>query len=77
MMAFEVGKTYYARSIYDHTRIYAYKVTARTEKTITLYDITEHITIGRRKVAIWKDSEAVKTTIGTPRLLAENIYKEE
>ena len=35
MSNFEVGKTYYTRSICDHDCIYAETISARTAKTIT------------------------------------------
>lgn len=73
MKRFEVGQTYYTRSIYDHECIFSYKVTARTSKTITLYDIKENRNIGRRKISIWRDEEAAKTEDGVPSVLAGNI----
>ena len=38
MTKFEIGKTYSMRSICDYNCIWSYKVIARTEKTITIYD---------------------------------------
>lgn len=52
MKTFEVGKTYFARSICDHECIFAYTVTARTAKTVTLYDIKMETIIGKRKITV-------------------------
>ena len=38
MKKFEIGKEYSARSACDHNCIWAYKVTARTDKMITVTD---------------------------------------
>lgn len=36
MMKFEIGKTYYMRSVCNHEAVWSYTVTARTAQTITL-----------------------------------------
>lgn len=38
MTKFEIGKEYSCRSICDHECVWTFKVTARTEKTITVTD---------------------------------------
>lgn len=39
MINFEVGKTYYTRSKGDHNCVWTFKVTARTEATITIEEV--------------------------------------
>lgn len=56
-MKFEPGKTYTCRSIGDHNCIYSYKVTARTEKTITIREDNEK----ERRVKVQKpDADGVE-----------------
>ena len=52
--AFQVGKTYYARSICDHDCIFRLTVAARTAKTITTRDGN------RLGVKVWQGVEQVK-----------------
>lgn len=77
MIAFDVGKTYYTRSICNHDCIFAYTVTARTAKTITLWDTNMEINIGKRKVSIFDNEEVVypkgKYSMA-PMIRASRIY---
>ena len=59
MKIFEIGKTYYSRSICDHNCIFAYTVTARTAKTVTLWDINTETSIGKRKITVLDDEEVI------------------
>lgn len=53
-MQFEVGKTYWTRSICDHESIFRLTVAARTAKTITTED-------GKRlRVSVYEGREQVK-----------------
>jgi len=46
---FEVGKTYFTRSICDHECIYRYTILGRTEKTVT---VNVHGKVVRRKLGL-------------------------
>lgn len=78
MKTFEVGKSYYARSICDHECIFAYTVTARTAKTVTLYDIKMETNIGKRKITVLDNEETIfpkgKYSMA-PMVRASNLYE--
>lgn len=61
MRKFEIGKNYTMRSVCDHNCIWSYKVTARTENTITVTDGKEikKLRINNR-LSNWNDAETVK-----------------
>lgn len=56
MTQFQVGRTYWCRSICDHDCKWQFTVHARTEKTIT---ITVHAKPTRRKVRVYDGCEVV------------------
>lgn len=85
MKTFEVGKTYFMRSICDYDCIWRYKVVKRTKATITIQEVDcdNHPYEGSEKVCrIWRgfaaNYEAVRP-LGSysmaPILTAEKIYK--
>ena len=41
MANFEIGKTYYTRSLCDNNMVFKVRITKRTEKTVTIKDYTE------------------------------------
>lgn len=78
MKTFEVGKTYFSRSICDHECIFAYTVTARTAKTVTLYDIKMDTNVGKRKITILDDEETIapkRKYSMAPIVRASNLYE--
>jgi len=54
MNTFQVGKTYYTRSICDHECIFTETITARTAKTITTAKGKSF------RVSVWNDVEQFK-----------------
>ena len=54
MIKFEVGKTYYARSICDYDCIYEFKILSRTEKSLKTDVRGEVVT---RRIKVWNDVE--------------------
>ena len=54
---FQVGKTYYQRSICDHNCIFRFTILARTAKSVT---ITVHGKTARRGLSIYNDVEQFK-----------------
>ena len=60
MKKFEIGTEYSMRSICDQNCIWTYKVTARTEQTITITDGKEVKKCRiNKKVSEWNDTETV------------------
>lgn len=77
MKQFEIGKTYYARSICNQECVFKFKVIGRTAKTVTLQDKARTI-IGRRRVSTDNGEEYIKGRYSmAPILRASNIYEEE
>jgi len=79
MKQFEIGKIYYARSICNQDCAFAYKITARTAKTVTLWDTTFQVNIGRRKITILDDEETISPKgkySMAPLVRASNICEE-
>lgn len=60
MKKFEIGKEYSMKSICDHECVWTFKVTARTEKTITVTNGKEvkKLTINK-KVSEYNNTESV------------------
>lgn len=54
MTKFEVGKTYYARSICDYDCIYSFQILKRTEKSVT---VKVHGKTVRRGLSVYNDVE--------------------
>lgn len=54
---FEVGNTYFTRSICDHDCIFSFAILARTAKTITT---KVHDKVVRRGLQTWNDVEQFK-----------------
>lgn len=54
---FQVGKTYFARSICDHECVYKYAILARTAKTVTIHYNGRDV---RRSVKVWDGVEEFK-----------------
>lgn len=54
---FQVGKTYWCRSICDHECIFRYEITGRTEKTVTFKLGTK---TKRCKINVWDGVETIK-----------------
>lgn len=80
MKQFEIGKTYYARSICNQECVFAYKVIARTAKTVTLWDVNLQVAIGKRKITIQDDEETISPKgkySMAPLVRASNVYKGE
>ena len=78
MKAFEVGKSYFARSACDHECLFTYTVTSRTAKTVTLYDIKMKFTIGKRKITVIGNEETIHPCgrySMAPIVRASNLYE--
>lgn len=77
MKPFEIGKTYFCRSLCDYDCIWTFKVIARTASTITIVDtFTERVS--RKRISKWsRDAEQVQP-LGSysmaPILSADNIW---
>lgn len=52
-MRFQVGKTYFTRSLCDHECIFSFEIVSRTEKTVTIKWYGDYVT--RRKIRIGSD----------------------
>lgn len=60
MTKFEVGKQYYMTSICDSNCHWAYEVTARTAKTVTLQQISQHPEVPITcRISVYEDCEQV------------------
>lgn len=57
MKSFEIGKTYWTRSICDHECIYRFTILARTAKQVT---VNVHGKAVKRGLSIWNDVEQFK-----------------
>lgn len=57
MIKFEVGKTYFAKSVCDHNCVYTIEVIKRTDKTITY---KEDDTVRRAKIRFSDDYEYIR-----------------
>lgn len=66
MIKFEVGKTYYMRSIGDHDCIWSYTVIARTAQTITISD--------SKKTKLYRISKKVSEYINAEAVMPLGVY---
>jgi hypothetical protein len=57
MAKFEVGKTYYDRSICDHNCIFSFEIISRTAKQVT---IKQHGKISKRGLTVYDGVEQFK-----------------
>ena len=82
MTTFEVGKTYYTRSICDYDCVWRFKVVKRTKTTITIQEVDcdEHPfddQVKVRRIYVYSNCENVRP-MGSysmaPVLTAEKIY---
>jgi hypothetical protein len=60
MKQFEVGKTYACRSLGDYDCIHAFKILARTDKTITTTTWSTGGQPVRRRISVWGGVERFK-----------------
>ncbi|WP_227829960.1 MULTISPECIES: hypothetical protein [unclassified Clostridioides] len=78
MIKFEVGKTYFAKSVCDHDCIYTIEVIKRTDKTITY---KEDDTVRRAKIRFNDDNNCEYIRVGNhsmaPNFSAENMVLED
>ena len=58
MTTFQIGKTYTTRSACDYDTIFAWTVTARTAKQVTLED--RHGNTTKRGIYLWNGTEHCK-----------------